>query len=252
MILTCSECQTQYRLDPDKLGARGRTVRCVDCRHTWFQAPKEEPPPMPSAAEKVEDVLKQDDAIFEAILSKVSPVTPVPPAPVAVVREEKREVVRQPYVLPVVTHDPFGVGASAFGALTFFLCVFLTLTVVFLAQRPILRHWPQMSLLYKTIGFDLNAPGEGLRLSELIAERRMDRQDRALVVEGKMTNMTEHEIDAPALHVILKNARDGVIKEWDLRPSEARLAAGNVLPVALRLTDAPEDGFSVEVRVKGE
>ncbi len=261
MILTCSECNAQYKLNPDNLGATGRTVRCVDCKHTWFQSPKEEPPPppapSPSATEKVEAVLKQDDAVFEAILSGVSPAAPSAPpdkpsptpVPVEVERKEKREVTRQSPVLPVVTHNPFGVGASAFGVLTFFLCVFLTLTVVFLAQKPILRHWPQMSLLYKTIGFATEAPGEGLRISELVVERQMDRQDKALVVKGKMTNITEHEINSPALHLILKNARDGVIKEWKLRPSDVRIAVGDVVPVALQLTNTPKEGFSVEVRV---
>ncbi|MCK4945168.1 MAG: zinc-ribbon domain-containing protein, partial [Alphaproteobacteria bacterium] len=32
MILTCSECNAQYKLNPDNLGATGRTVRCVDCK----------------------------------------------------------------------------------------------------------------------------------------------------------------------------------------------------------------------------
>jgi len=264
MILTCSECNAQYRLDPDNLGATGRTVRCVDCKHTWFQSPKEEPslppPPAPpsSAAEKVEDVLKQDDAVFETILSGVPPVAPSAPSdkpspisvPVEVKRKEKRDVTRQSPVLPVVTHNPFGVGASAFGVLTFFLCVFLTLTVVFLAQKPILRHWPQMSLLYKTIGFATEVPGEGLRISELVVGRQMDRQDKALVVKGKMANITEYEIDAPAMHLILKNAQDGVIKEWKLRPSDVRIAAGDVVPIALQLTNTPEEGSSVEVRVR--
>ena len=264
MILTCSECHTQYRLDPDNLGSAGRTVRCVDCKHTWFQASKEEsPPPPPSVVEKEEkeeDVLKQDDAVFEAILSgdasaepSVS-TAPSHPAPVAVEREKKREVALPSPVLPVVTHNPFGVGASAFGVLTFFLCFFLTLTIIFLAQRPILHHLPQMSLLYKTIGFDLNAPGEGLRISELVVERHnnKDKQDRSLVVKGKMTNMTKHEIDAPALHLILKNTRNGVIKEWNLKPSKVRIAAGDVVPVALQLMNAPEEGSLVEVRVKGK
>ena len=246
----CPECQTQYRLDPDKLGAKGRMVRCTDCRHTWFYALKKESfvkkapsVSVPSVEEKAEKVLKDDDAAFEAILSGDSS------ASVDAVSEEKIERIRSSYALPVVTHNPFGVDSSAFGALTFFLCVFLTLTVVFLMQRPILRHWPQMSLLYETIGFDLKAPGEGLRISELVTRKGMD---EAFMVGWKITNMTEHTIDAPALRVILKNEQDEMIKKWDIQSSGVQFAAGEVVPVTLQLTDAPEEGAFIEVRVKGE
>ena len=37
MIISCSACGTRYVLDPAKLGAAGRTVRCANCHHNWFQ-----------------------------------------------------------------------------------------------------------------------------------------------------------------------------------------------------------------------
>ncbi|GAB4142851.1 MAG: zinc-ribbon domain-containing protein [Sphingomonadales bacterium] len=37
MIISCSACGTRYVLDPAKLGAAGRTVRCANCHHSWFQ-----------------------------------------------------------------------------------------------------------------------------------------------------------------------------------------------------------------------
>ena len=248
--MICPECQTQYRLDPDKLGAGGRTVRCTDCRHTWFYALKEKlTVSVPSVDKKVEKVLKDDDAAFEAILSGNSSAALSSSASVDAVSEEKGEEIRQLSTLPVVTHNPFGVDASAFGMLTFFLCVFLTMTIIFLAQRPILRHWPQMSLLYETIGFDLKAPGEGLRISELFTGIGVD---GSFMVGWKITNMAEHMVDAPPLRVILKNAQDEMIKEWDIKSSGVKFAAGEVVPVTLQLTDAPEEGVFIEVCVKGE
>jgi hypothetical protein len=109
-----------------------------------------------------------------------------------------------------------------------------------------------MALLYKAIGFDIKAPGEGLRLSEITAEKRIDDHSKTLVVEGKMTNMTEHDIAWPALHVILKNDRNAVTKVWDLKPGVTQIASGDVVPLMLQLDGAPEDGSTVEVRVKEE
>ncbi len=280
MILTCPQCQSQYNLDPAMLGVSGRDVRCVSCSHMWFQIPDTvvpEPQPAKSfeaaapaqetAAKSITDalnsILEKDDAAFDEVLSNVAKgtkaesVKPSASAPASALQqqsdapeERKNRMVRQETALPVVTHDPMGMGASAFGGMVFLLCTFATLMVVFIAKGPIIQHWPQMVLLYKTLGFEAKAPGEGLRLSEITAERRIDNHSKTLVVEGKMTNITEHDIAYPALHIILKNEKDMVTKEWDLKAGVTQVASGDIVPVMLQLQDVPEDGSTVEVRVK--
>ena len=282
MILTCPECQAQYKLDPAALGVTGRDVRCVSCSHTWFQIPDTamaipEPPkpqttatpapeaepetPPQSVTEALHSILEKDDAAFEAVLSTVVQSAKAKEAPPqeaveavpqrrAAAPDAKKSIIRQDAM--VVTHNPLGLGANAFGGLVFLLCCFLTLAVVFVGKNPIVRQWPQMALLYKTIGIKVVAPGEGLRLSEITAERRVDENTKVLVVEGKMTNMTEHDITYPTLHVILKTGISGITKTWDLRPGVTQIASGDVVPLMLQLNDPPDDGTTVEVRVKEE
>lgn len=259
MILTCPQCQSHYNLDPGKLGAGGRTVRCVGCHHTWFQSPAPEPEETAPAPVKTAE---PDEAIFEEILPEASVTAAAPdkavaagtaPAAVEAVPDNREPAARNELSAPaIITHNPLGVGASAFGWLTFCLCISLTLAFVFLAQRPVVRHWPQMALFYKTIGFPLKAPGEGLRLSEIVAEQRIDKQDIMLAIEGKMTNMSEHDIAYPPLYVALKNERGHLIKDWRLKPGVTRLASGETVPVMLQLTGAPPEGATIEVRVQDE
>ena len=273
MILTCPQCHAQYKLDPATLGVAGRDVRCVSCSHTWFQIPEtavaaepQKPAEMPQAAaqpaqsvtDALHTILEKDDAAFQAVLSNVAQsvkgkenkgqealgVTPASSAP----EPKRKSIIKQDAV--IVTHNPLGLGANAFGGLVFLLFCFLTLGVLFAGKGPIVHAWPQMSLLYKTIGFEVRAPGEGLRLSEVTAERRIDDNGKVLVLEGKLTNITEQSIPYPTLHVRLKKDTGGVTKTWDVKPGVAQVSSGDIIPLMIQLDDPPEDGATVDVSVK--
>jgi predicted Zn finger-like uncharacterized protein len=45
MILTCSNCQARYAVDPLAIGPSGRTVQCARCSHRWFQKVEGPKPP---------------------------------------------------------------------------------------------------------------------------------------------------------------------------------------------------------------
>jgi predicted Zn finger-like uncharacterized protein len=51
MLIVCPSCASEYTIDPAKLGADGRTVRCAICRDMWFATPDGNPAPPPAFEE---------------------------------------------------------------------------------------------------------------------------------------------------------------------------------------------------------
>jgi len=292
MQLTCAECHTTYRLDPRRLGAGGRVVRCMQCNHVWTQKPL-------SAAEIAEDDMAQgpapaDDRMF--IVEDTPPVSaPEVRAewdvedPADAVEEEPiafQSLVKGQYVtedeghvppgivndlehipnavkplmvppsakgnfdIPVMTHRPMGMDARQFGLFTFLLLAFATLSVLFVARGPVVRHAPAMAYFYQSLGFSLAAPGEGLQLMALSAEDSVAGDKRKLAARAKLTNISEDPIAYPPLEAYVKSAYGAVLKTWEF-PGDGNkmLAAGDSIPVTLDFDDAPKDGKTVEVRV---
>lgn len=56
MIFNCPECEKKYVLSSNAIGPNGKTVRCVNCAHEWFQMPEQDPYPSTDEADDFDDV----------------------------------------------------------------------------------------------------------------------------------------------------------------------------------------------------
>lgn len=97
MIITCPACQTRYKVDPKSFGAKGRRVRCTNCKETWNQGPAEEA----VAAVDPEAPLDQETPVREeAAPPEAAPAAPAEAAAAvaAVAAAPKPEAVSAPSV----------------------------------------------------------------------------------------------------------------------------------------------------------
>ena len=263
--VTCEQCQTAYKVEERLLGTEGRMVRCMDCKHTWLQEgpppPQETPEPEPVAELEEIALPKPDWMIDEEKLGDLELVTKekgkyfhesemdIPDA-VKPAQPKPAETAPQPFQIPVMDYRPLGMAAGQFGVCVFLLLSFLTLSGVFIAKREVVNHMPAMAHFYKSIGFDLKAPGEGLSLAEVTAENRVNGRERVLAVQAKLSNISATPLEPPSVCVQLKGAYGAVLKKWEFSPPDAApIAPGASLPLDISFKDPPDDGKTVELKI---
>lgn len=245
MFLVCPQCQSQYALDPAKLGA-GRTVRCVSCGFSWFQGGAEGAVgAAPAAQESIQDTvnrLNQDDEAFQSAVTAET------------VDEEaeqraRRARIRAAASVPAtsVESEPFRLNANAFGAVVFTTCLIATVAVFFYARVPMVKYWPRSVALYELLHLR-NAEASSLRIADVAAARGIV-DSTVLEVEATITNEGKNEALAPSMRVMLKGEGDALVKEWNLRGGGKTMAAGETVPIKLKLPETPAEGNTLEIRI---
>ncbi len=80
MLIVCPACASEYRIDAEKVGAAGRSVRCAACRETWFIGPDD------VAAGVLAEMNAEADP-FNAALDSQAPEPGAPATPAAAIEE---------------------------------------------------------------------------------------------------------------------------------------------------------------------
>lgn len=112
MILQCSECKARYLVPDQAIGDAGRTVRCANCSHTWFEHP----------VERTQSEKDELDKMLESIV----------PAPVAT------KPIPKGSNLPTQRREPIPAGVKASMALALVVAIALAILVF----RPALYGFP--------------------------------------------------------------------------------------------------------------
>ena len=252
MLIVCPSCASQYELDAAKLGPEGRKVRCAGCRTSWHVEPGAFPEP-PSEAETqalLAEELERAAAIDAEITALAAEAggehgsehpSSVEELPVAAPMRRVRSSGK-----PRRISSPFlprgGAGLPAAAALA---GLALLGTVVWQRQAAV-RVAPQLAGLFETIGMPVNV--RGLSLSSIESGLVEDGQNRFLVVEGDVTNITRSKTAVPLIEVAVKDAGGATLYTWTTEPPRANLEPAELIRFRARLASPPEQGQSVRVR----
>jgi predicted Zn finger-like uncharacterized protein len=215
MLIVCPSCASEYTIDPGKLGADGRTLRCAICRDTWFVTPDGQPgaPPDPEglAAVAVADAAPGD--------------TPSPPS--------RRRAA------PVWAAT--GIAAAVLAALAF---------VGGTGRWPLALHWVQEHIAPAIAA--IAVPGAPLEIRGVVAEVVAPEGGQAggsaeLLVSGEIANPADHDVTLPHLEILVRNGDEQVLASWTSAPPRPDLGPGEAVRFETRLASPPPDGRQVRV-----
>ena len=196
MILECPECRTRYLVPDSAIGADGRTVRCANCKHSWFQTAP------------VLDLVARSETRAAA---PSQPERYVAPPPEAEAEEYDAFAHRPPFRPRRNPARRWTIAAIAAGV------------AMVAAAGAILSVGS--GGIGSLIGLSLAPAQTPLTLIDNPIERRdLDNGSQMFAISGKVVNPTNSRQHVPDIRAELKDAQDRIVYSWTIRPEATTLA----------------------------
>ena len=244
MLIVCPTCASEYRIDIDRVGMEGRSVRCAACRETWFITPAEilaaqadelgardEDGPDP-----VSDAAWQEAAAAVRAETEGERAAGPPPAHDAGRRRAARPAKRRRAVPGLSPALALGLAALA------------ALPLACLARADVVRTFPQTAGLYARIGLPVNLRGIEIRDVVAFSSPAEDGRPAELVVEGDLVGVGRTDAPVAALAAEIQDASGRALTRFPVPSPRAVLGAGETARFRARLSSPPMLGRGVELR----
>jgi predicted Zn finger-like uncharacterized protein len=216
MIITCPNCSSRFKVNPDTFPPEGRDVRCGKCKHKWFAVSEPEevfPEPGTDAPEETLTAPEEQKPFPQAPLPPSNPLVdePIESAHSRRTRLKKKAILKS-------------IGAI-FGA------ILIVFALLFALKVPLTKGIPQTAAFYKTFGFNVSEKNKVVQsdVFQIGAVERVVSKDGELTVltfKGKVTNRKDMALTVPKLSVTLFNASGVAIDEWVAQVEKSPLGAG--------------------------
>lgn len=269
MILECTQCNMRYLVADSAIGPAGRTVRCAECRHSWFQQPPlldlgtaaAMTPPPERAAAPIERVREAAPAAQppvarpperaperEAPRAEVRSRTAPPPPPVPPVEPERRyidpeadraERIARGEIDPFAHKAPFAPRRNPARRRT---AIAIAAGVAMLGATGAILYTGTPGIAQQ-FGLAIGPAAETpLTLSIGAPERRLLSSGNELfAVSGRILNPTAERHQIPDIRAVLKNDAGKTVHSWTIRPQTRVIGPNGSLAFNSAALDVPAD-----------
>ncbi|WP_394648756.1 MJ0042-type zinc finger domain-containing protein [uncultured Sphingomonas sp.] len=246
MILDCPECRARYLVPDHAIAPPGRTVRCANCGHSWYQdvAYADEPEEEPVAADPPSPI----PPVAEPELSKPAPGLPlqaatVPsPDPAEPAETERYDAFahRPPFRAPVRGDGRIRTIASLAAGLLMLAAVAVIL-------------WTTAPGLAQQIGLSIGPEELPLRISDNPIERRkMANGSELFAVSGRITNPSATRQRVPDIRADLRDSQNRIVFSWTITPQQRTLLPGGAIDFNSAQVDVPASSKRLDLSFVGE
>ena len=260
MILECPECRTRYLVPDSAIGVEGRTVRCANCRHSWFQEPTEPasisapapiaPAPIAPAPDTPAPIEPSSFAapaapafVSESFAAPASPELADPTAPADLSDPDA------PSDYDAFAHrPPFRPRRNRARRWTLFAV--LAGLLMLAATGAIL--WLGTPGLLASIGIPIGASESPLLIKDNPIERReLENGSELFAISGQVTNPSSERQRVPDIRAELHDAQGRIVFGWTITPPQRTLAPGASLDFNSAKLDVPANSKRLELSFAG-
>lgn len=245
-LITCPNCQAQYKVGKDTLGTAGRVVKCAQCQNDW----KALSTGSGVVAEDDETKKEQEmDAAFEEAASCIGdtpspekvPKSTKPTLPKATSQEKKDLKRRQNLLNRTMPKTK----ASKFGRISAGILLALILVGSIGFRENVVKVFPDMAGAYASAGLGVNIVG--LEFGDVKTLRILRNGDEVMEISAGINSVSSHQVRVPKIMVSLLDEAGGSVYEWSVTSRAAIMLPGEWIEFETKLISPPKEAVSVRL-----